>query len=223
MSTKKTTTNSYDPGSMANYQSLNQTGSNALLQNINNPTGNMAFQQQQQMQNLQNSNQYGQAQQALAQRSQAQGMNPSSPMMAQQQTQLANQNSASGAQGYNSLLLNASNMRQSSINSAMSNTPLQTGQTQTSSGLGTWLPQVAGAALGAAAGVATGGATTAMGSMSNLGSTFGANTSTSTSTAAAPSYYSAPDEAMSGGNMTGNNLPGGTGNNAFLQPSGNTY
>jgi hypothetical protein len=235
MSTKKTTTtqNAYDPTAMSAYQNQVSAGSSALLGEINDPYSNSAFQQQQQMQNLTNANQYGQAQQALGQRLQAGGISANSPLYQQQLTQLSMQNQASQSQGYNNLLLNAANTRQSAINSAMSFQPLQTGgtQTQTTSGTGTWLPQVAGAALG----VATGGLSTAAGaiggSMANLAGGsgqsnnlgFGADPQASSSS---PQGYWNPNPGGAGpmqgmsapsiGYSGGNYLPQGTGGNAFL-------
>jgi len=168
MSKKTVSTNQYNSTAEGAYNAQVGAGSSALLGEINNPYSNSAFQQQQQMQNLTNANQYGQAQQSLGQRLQQGGISSNSPMAQQQMTQLSMQNQASQSQGYNNLLLQGANTRQSAINSAMSFQPQQTGQTQSQSGLGTWLPQVAGAALGAAGAIATGGASAGMGSMANL-------------------------------------------------------
>lgn len=169
MSTKKTTTttNAYDPTAMGAYDSQVSAGSSALLGEINNPTGNMFFQQQQQMGNLQNSASAQSQNQVTQQNLSQQGISPGSPLYQQMMNQNQRSQMATQAQSNNNLLLNAGNLRQSAINSAMSFNPLQTGgtQTQTSSGLGTWLPQVAGAAIGAGTAIATGGA----GAMSNLG------------------------------------------------------
>jgi hypothetical protein len=69
-----------------------------------------------------------------------------------------NQRAASGMvqQGYTSLLNNALNSRMGAAGMAANFRPLQTGSQSTTvqqtSGLGTWLPQVAGMALGAATG-----------------------------------------------------------------------
>ena len=160
MSTKKTTTASqagvFDPGAMQQYQSLTGAGGQALSDEIRNPYGNMFFNQQLGMQRRQIGQGFQQGQQALQQRAQAMGINPSSPAYFSQLNKLQRQMQSEQSQGYNQLLLGASNIRQGAISQAMNFRPLQTGQhgvqTEQSSGLGTWLPQVAGMGLSLATG-----------------------------------------------------------------------
>jgi hypothetical protein len=190
--TTTTTTNQYDPTAKSAYDAQVAAGSNALLGEINNPTGNMFFQQQQQMQNLNNANMFGSAQQALNQRLQQQGISPNSPLYQQQLGQLQRQQMAAQSQGYNQLLLNAGNLRQSAISSAMSFNPLQTGSTQVqkTGGVGSWLPQIAGAAVGGVMGLATGGLS---GVASNMGGFNASNTASNFMTptqSPASSYWS---------------------------------
>lgn len=73
--------------------------------------------------------------------------------------------SALSSNAFNQNFLNYDAMRRNTVNAMASYRPLQTGQTQnstqTTSGLGTWLPQVIGAGLQVAGAVATGGASLA--------------------------------------------------------------
>ena len=169
MSTTKTTTssqqNQYDPGSMSTYQNLTGAGGQAISDEIRNPYGNMFFNQQLQMMRRQQGQSQLQGQQSLQQRAQAMGINPSSPQYFSQLNKLQRQGEAGEAQGYGNLLLNAANLRQGAIGAAMNYRPLQTGQTgkqtESTGGLGTWLPQVAGMGLSALTGGMGGG----MGSM----------------------------------------------------------
>jgi hypothetical protein len=69
------------------------------------------------------------------------------------------------ANAFNQNYMNYDLMRRQATAAAANYKPLQTGgtQTQTTSGVGTWLPQLAGAAIGGAMGVATGGMSTLAG------------------------------------------------------------
>lgn len=147
---KTTSTAQFNTQAMGQYNQLQPSIGSALQGNIDNPFSNMMFNTQLGMQRQSNQAQFGAQQQALLQRSQALGINPSSPQYAYMMNQLQRQNMAGTSQGYNNLLLQASQLRQQSIGMAENYRPLQTGQTQTQSqsGLGTWLPQLAGAAIG---------------------------------------------------------------------------
>lgn len=154
---KKTVTstqNSYDPTSMGAFQSLTPQASSALSSEINNPYSNSAFNTQAAMLQSQIGSQGSAAQGALNQSLQARGISGNSPLSAYLSRQQTMNTSGQQAQGYNNLILNAANLRQSAIGSALNYKPLQTGQTQTQtqSGTGTWLPQLAGAGLGALSG-----------------------------------------------------------------------
>lgn len=83
--------------------------------------------------------------------------------------------STNTSNAFNSTLGSALQNRNFALQSAEGFNPLQTGAntTQTKSGLGTWLPQVAGAALGAAtgglSGLAGAGLTAGLGAIGNTG------------------------------------------------------
>lgn len=156
---KTQSTNQYNSGSMGVFNQLNPAFGSAIQSEINNPYNNMAFNTQLQMQNRMNQTQFGSQQSAMMQRMQAMGQNPNSAFFQSQLGKMQRGNQANQSQGYNNLLLQASQLRQNAIGQAGAYRPLQTGQTQTQSqsGLGTWLPQVAGMAMGAATMGMTGG------------------------------------------------------------------
>lgn len=156
---KTVSTAQFNPQSMGQFNQLQGTIGTQLQQNINDPFHSMMFNTQLGMQRQANQAQFGSQQQALLQRSQALGVNPQSPQYAYMLNQLQRQNSSNTAQGYNNLLLQASQRQQQSLGMAESYRPLQTGQTnvQSQSGLGTWLPQLAGAAIGGLTGGLMGG------------------------------------------------------------------
>jgi hypothetical protein len=120
-------------------------------------------------------------------------------------------NSANQSGAFNSSLNTALSNRNFGIQSAESFNPLQTGAntTQSKSGLGTWLPQVAGAALGAATGGVGGGL---LGSVLGGGSGGG---STQTSPAQMAQYNATP---WTPGSNTSNPLASTTNNSMGAQP-----
>jgi hypothetical protein len=156
MGTKTTTdtSNQYNSGSMNTYNAFQPQLMGNLLQMANNPLGSSFFKNQLSQQQAA-SNQIGQRSNSnLLQNMRAGGglLSNSAGFMA-------------GALGRNQLTNNMmqANTFNSSLNSALQNRnmaqmamqayqPLQTGQnsTQSTGGLGTWLPQLAGAALGVA-------------------------------------------------------------------------
>ena len=167
MGTKKTstTTNQYDPSSMNRYQGW-QGSMYPQLQNLfSNPLASQFFNlnSQQQMKaatsfsgrNMQN------ALMNFGNTGVGSGLS-SSGMRNQLLSGLNRYGSQLGYQGF----MNAVNQAQSdrwnaaSLGQSMFGQPLQTGQTnvQKTSGLGTWLPQVAGAGLAGLAAIGTGGA-----------------------------------------------------------------
>lgn len=204
-----TSTNQYNAQSMNSFQNLNSAGSTGILGNINDPYSNSAFNTQNQMMRQNNAQMQSSAMQALMQRSQALGQGNNSPLLLSQIGQQQRQGMAQNAQGYNSLLLNAAQLRQQSLGAAMNYKPLQTGgtQTQTMGGLGTWLPQLAGAALGAAGGAMTGGLSMAGGGMARdfsgagqMGPDNGSAGASFFPDAEAPDFgFSNPNDMMSGG------------------------
>jgi hypothetical protein len=161
MSTQRTTTstNAYNPAAMGVYNQGVGTFGNVMNSFANDPYSNTFFNQQAGMMRQQNATQQASGMQALMQNQSQNGLNPNSPAFLQQQQQMQRQGMAQNAQGYNNLLLNAANTRFQAANALGNFHPLQTGgtQVQSQSGLGTWLPQVAGMALGAGMSAATGG------------------------------------------------------------------
>jgi hypothetical protein len=141
----------FNAQSMGTFNSLTPSFGNAVQQDITNPYNSMMFQQQFGMQRQQMAaGQMGQ-QQALMQRAQSMGISPNSPQYFAQLNNLQRNDMGQQAQGYNNLLLQAGQRRQQDLGMAGSYRPLQTGGTgtQTQSGTGSWLPQIAAAAMGA--------------------------------------------------------------------------
>jgi hypothetical protein len=160
--TQKTqTSNVYNPQSMSSYHDLIQQGGGILQQNINNPQGNPFFSGMQQRGNTAIGRQTGSLTGQQGQNSAALGTNLMNPSAYNASQTTANQRFGTAAAGQmaQSLNMGALQARQNSILSAMNFRPLQTGgtQTQTQSGLGTWLPQVASFGMGAALAPFTGG------------------------------------------------------------------
>lgn len=169
MSTQNTTTtsSSFDPFSMGVFQGFQPMIGSTMAGYVNNPYSNAGFNQQL----ARNQQQLGYSQQAqqqaMMQRAQAMGINPSSPLYFQQLNQMQRGFQGQSADAINNLILQANQLRYGATQSMMGYRPLQTGQTQTKtqSGLGSWLPQLAGTALGTVGMAATSG-------MSGLGSSF---------------------------------------------------
>jgi len=156
MGTKKTstTTNQYDPGSMANYQNYQSTVAPLLQGFANNPFSNSQYSLNL-SQNLAGSNQMGMN--AIQNAMRNFNMTGLSSMGGAQQglmSSLGRYGSAQNAQAFYGAANNAIARQNGAINSMMNYQPLQTGQqnVQQTSGLGTWLPQVVGAGIGLATG-----------------------------------------------------------------------
>ncbi len=176
MSTKKITTTkqagsqkvAFDPASMKAFQGLQPAFANLLLQYLNEP----ARKTQEQLRIGQGEYAIGQAfgrqQENLVQNALALGM-PSAVAPGYFQSQLARSGRARAGASAQNVIQNkffTDRSAQALLPLAAAYRPLQTGgsfqsqgtTTAKTSGLGTWLPQVASAAIGAAAGAATGGA-----------------------------------------------------------------
>lgn len=215
MSTKKTTTTNFDPNSMQRYQSAQNTLMGTYSQMVQNPYSGPAYQMGLQ-QNLRSANTLN----AGNMRNAMQNYNMSG---------FGNLTGGARASLLSGLSRSASGMRQNAFfnnfNTATANQqfgasvlgqmqPLVTGQTQKTSGLGTWLPQVLGAGLGLASGF--GGA--AAGAMSGAAS--GSN-SLSGLTGATGLYgpgFGAASPFGSNFGMPGANFAGQ--NNAFMSGGG---
>lgn len=203
----QTQTNQYDPTSMGAYNTLTQGLSSAVSGYMNNPFGNPFFQQQQQMGMGQanNMNQTGMAN--LTRNMSMSGMQQNSPAaLALMQNQMRAGTANTANLGFMNPTNNALGMQQNAMGLASSYRPLQTGGTQTStqSGLGSWLPQVAGMAGQIGMGIATGGASMAAspllsGTSGALGSYYGGMQSPTGGFQGPSQPFQAPSFGMSGG------------------------
>lgn len=153
MSTKNTTTSAgtFNQGSMNTYNALQPGVQSNLQQFMTNPLQSSFFNTQLQMADKQNQAAFGANNSALLQ-NQAAGGSVGNVNAYTQSNLLRNQRALSSANSnsFNNLLLGANQLRLGATQQAQSYRPLQTGgtQTQTQGGLGSWLPQLAGAALG---------------------------------------------------------------------------
>ena len=188
MGTKKTsnTTNQYDPASMNRYQSW-AGGMLPQLQGLfNNPTGSPFFnfnlqQGQRVASGLSGRNTFNALQNFN--RSGIGGGSLGSGARMQMFGDLGRQASNLGYQGWAGAMGQAQSDRwnAASLGSSIFSNPLQTGQknTQQTSGLGTWLPQLAGAALGG------------LSRLGGLGGLFGGANQNATGAAGAGSQFGA--------------------------------
>ena len=154
-----TTTNQYAPAGMQTYNALQGPATNVMSGNISDPYGNTFFQGQQYAGGQANRGFGSSAAGANRQATSALGTPRGSGWDSASSAWQRQSNLTSDARMNNALLLGAAQNRQTSLGNAMSYRPLQTGgkQVQSTSGLGTWLPQVAGMALAAATGGMSGG------------------------------------------------------------------
>jgi len=209
---KSQQTANFDPQALSTYQGL-QGGLGQLLQGyMNNPFGNPFFQTQQQLGTRQAQNLSGTSTSNLLRNMTASNMfgGASSPAGTEM---LQNQGRANtGLQanlGFLNPVQNALGLQTWAGGLANQYRPLQTGQqtTQSTGGLGTWLPQVIGAGLGAA----TGGMSSLFGGISPMMHQFGG---------------SAPGLTGSGsGGFAGlpTNFPGSSGGNPFGSQPGSFW
>jgi hypothetical protein len=160
MSTNKqdTSQNQYNQAGMGAYNQMQGPMASAATGYMQNPFGNPFFQQQQQMGNRQAMNMGQTGMNNITQNLTASGLmgGGSSPIGLEMLQNQARQNSGLQAQmGFMNPMNNALNMQQNAMGLASGYRPLQTGgkQTETTGGLGTWLPQLAGAALGGMTGM----------------------------------------------------------------------
>jgi len=167
MSTKNVnqSQSSFDPTSMATFQGFQPLVSSNLQQFANDPLKSSFFNTQLAMGQQYNQNNFTTRNNAFLQNLQTGGNVGNLPAFAQSEM---NRNmrglSSANSNTFNNLLLGANQLRFGATNQMQNYRPLQTGQTQTQtqSGLGSWLPQLAGTALGAAGMFATGGMSGAM-------------------------------------------------------------
>jgi hypothetical protein len=171
---KSDSTLKFDPASKGIYDLLTKAGSGQLLQQIQNPFGNPAYQ----LGLGQSQKAAGQAGQnlmkTLQQNQKVSGLfgNGGNAFQMAQQGKIGRTTAGLQSNANIQNIMNAFARQQGSIAQAMSFNPLMTGeksnsqQTQTTSGVGSWLPQVAGMAMQAGLGMATGGASMAFPGMS---------------------------------------------------------
>ena len=164
MSTKQQTdtTNKYDPTSMGTFQGMQGGLGNAVNSYMSNPFGNPFMQTQQQMGTRQAQNLGGTQMSNISRNITGSGMgggNMSPAALEMMQNQGRANTGLQSQLGFLQPMQNALGMQQNAMGIAANYRPLQTGGTQTQStgGLGTWLPQVAGMALGGLTGGLMGG------------------------------------------------------------------
>lgn len=150
MGTKQQTSYQYNPAAEGQYNMLQPLAGSALASEISNPYNNMFFNTQLGMGQQQLAAQNSSGMNAITQRANAMGMGGNQSLLNFQMAQQQRQGQSNQAGLFNNLLLQAGNMRQQAIGGAMNYRPQQTGMTQQTSGMGTWLPQVAGAGIGMA-------------------------------------------------------------------------
>jgi hypothetical protein len=171
MSSKKTTTtqqettNKYNPLAMGAYERGVGSGMDVLQQFMQDPYKNAFFLQQLGMINRQASQMGQRGMSNIGRQAQMSGWGGNMGAAWQQSQQARQGRATSGlmAQGQNALLPQFAAMRMGAAQEALRFQPLQTGQSMTgtsttkSSGLGTWLPQVLGAAAAIGLAPFTGG------------------------------------------------------------------
>lgn len=176
MSTKKTTdqtqsqtsTINYNPAGMATYNAFQPLIQSNLTEYMKNPLQSSFFAQQAGLGMKAAQAQGSAGMQALLRNLPSMaggGASASSPFVQSLIARNARATSANSSNAFMSALLNASNNRLQATGMAQAYSPLLTGQsstgnmhgTETTSGLGTWLPQLAGAAIGGVANGLTGG------------------------------------------------------------------
>jgi hypothetical protein len=206
VSTKKQTdtTNKYNPASMNAFNSL-QPGIQAGLQEFSgDPLQQKGFNLQlQQGQNLINAVGLRNKSQLMSNMT-AGGFTGGTPGFLQSSLgRVARSQSNQSGVNFINTYLGARQQQLQSIGMSMGYKPLQTGQstTETTSGLGTWLPQVIGAGVSAAGAFATGGASLGMkaalgGAAKSIGGSLfsGALQSNSNASASNPFLYSQPGQ-----------------------------
>jgi hypothetical protein len=187
---------------------------NVTANYINNPFGNPFFQTQQQMGTRQAQNLGGTQMSDLLRNMMSSGMagGASSPAGLELQQNQGRANTGLQSQlGFLNPVQNALGMQQGAMQLAAGFRPLQTGgkQTETTSGTGTWLPQLAGAALGGLTGMGgLGGLTSLFGGHGGSGpmNYSGANSGPTSFT---PNGPGSAWPSSFGGDPFGGQMPGG--------------
>lgn len=159
--TQSTQTNTYNQAGMATYNQLQPQLGSAISGYMNNPFSNPFMQTQMQMGNNQANLYGGTAMSNISRNMTASGMGGSNnPAALEMMNNQSRANSGMRSQlGFLNPMQNAFTAQQNAMQLGSQYRPLQTGgtQTQTQGGLGSWLPQLAGAAIGAVGMGMTGG------------------------------------------------------------------
>ena len=155
MSKKTVNTTQFAPAGMNAYNAMTPQASQNMQQFMTDPAKSSFF-----------NNMFGQSQQQIGLQGQTQmqtlmnnirqimgGGGASSPFMASQVAQQGRFQGGQTSNAFNNLLLGTNQLRFGATQGALGYNPLQTGQTQQVSGVGSWLPQLLGAGLGAASGL----------------------------------------------------------------------
>lgn len=176
MSTKKTTdqtqsqtsTINYNPAGMGTYNAFQPLIQSNLTEYMKNPLQSSFFAQQAGLGMKAAQAQGSTGMQAMLRNLPAMGgsAGANSPFVQAMIARNARATSGNSSNAFMSALMNAANNRLQATGMAQAYTPLLQGQsstgtmhgTETTSGLGTWLPQLAGAAIGGVANGLTGGA-----------------------------------------------------------------
>lgn len=145
----------FNQPSMSAFNAFQPAIQSGVMGDINDPFHSMFFNTQLGMADQALSSQNSSRMSANLQRMRAMGLGGNSALMNWQMRQNSLAGQSANSNMFNNLLLQGSQMRQNALNMAMGYRPLQTGQTQhstqtqkqTSGGLGSWLPQVAGMAM----------------------------------------------------------------------------
>lgn len=149
MSTTNSTSNAYNAGSLSTYNAFQPQIQRSYAQMVADPLGSSYFQNQlaQMQKGVQQSGQRNISN--IAQNARAGGgvLSNSGGFVSSQLQRGALANSLQGSNAFNTALNSALSNRSTALAGMAAYQPLQTGQSTTTSGTGTWLPQVLGAGL----------------------------------------------------------------------------
>jgi hypothetical protein len=158
MSTKTQQTGQFNAQGMNTYNNMQGGFGTAVNSYMSNPFSNPFMQQQQQMGTNQ-ANQTGQtAMSNITRNWNMTGSSGNNPAYMEMINNQARMNSQQRSQlGFQNPMQNAFTAQQNAMGMASQYKPLQTGSTQSQSGLGSWLPQIVGGGLSALTGGLMGG------------------------------------------------------------------
>lgn len=199
MSTKNTTTANYNQAGMGAYNSMMPGFSSTVNSYMNNPFSNPFFQTQQQMGYNQANMQGQSAMSNISRNNSMSGLSSNSPAALEMMNNQSRANSSNRSNlGFLAPMQNAQTIQQQSMQMAGNFKPLQTGQTQTQGGLGSWLPSLLGGGLsmltGGLMGGGGGGMPQSAGQVNNVwGSGAMTGMSAGSNPFSMPSNMSAPD------------------------------